>query len=431
MYASLIAGKIIFKISKAFNLGSGSTWPGHFALKSDKNIIKKILKKNSQLKVILIAGTNGKTTTTKALSHILKSQGVSVLTNSSGANLLNGLASILVLKASLLGNLKEEALLFEVDENSLSKVLKQIPHPDGIILLDLFRDQLDRYGEVNKVFDNWKREISKLDEKTLVVANADDPKIAFIASNLKNKAFFSISNKFKTEKELAHSVDSTNCPKCQHTLSFSKISYSHLGNYKCPNCNFKNPESEVFDIKTKLSGNYNLYNLSAAILTTERIFKIKQGEIIESLKNFEPAFGRQEKINIDGKNVLILLSKNPTGFNESLKVAVEGNFDNKTSALLLLLNDRIPDGRDISWIWDVDFEMLKNKNLDIFVSGDRAYDLSNRLNFADVKNTVFEAFEKAYNFALKQTPNDKTLVILPTYSAMLEIRREIFGKSIL
>jgi UDP-N-acetylmuramyl tripeptide synthase len=427
MYASLIAGKIIFKISKALNLGSGSTWPGHFALKSDKNIVKKILKKNSQLKVILIAGTNGKTTTTKALSHILKSQGISVLTNSSGANLLNGLASILVLKTSILGNLKEEALLFEVDENSLSSVLKQIPHPDGIILLDLFRDQLDRFGEVNMVSDKWKEEIEKLNNKTLVIANADDPKIAFIALSSKNKVFFSVDNKFKKEKKLSHAVDSTSCPNCQHTLSFTQISYSLLGNYNCPNCNFKNPKSETFDIQTKLSGTYNLYNLSAATLAAKSLFKIKQGEIVESLKNFEPAFGRQEKMNIEGKNILILLSKNPTGFNESLKVVME----QKSSTLLLLLNDRIPDGRDISWIWDVDFEILKKQNLDIFISGDRAYDLANRLNYADVKNTVFEKYEDAYQQAIKKTTNDKTLAILPTYSAMLEIRREIFGKSIL
>lgn len=430
MYTSIIIGQIISKISKLLNLGSGSTWPGHFALKFDKNIVRKILKKNPNLKVILIAGTNGKTTTTKALSHILKSQGVLTITNSSGANLLNGLASILVLKSSILGNLKEEALLFEVDENSLSSVLKQISNPDGIILLDLFRDQLDRYGEITKISDNWKKEIEKLDKKTLVVANADDPRIAFIAMSSQNKAFFSISEKFKTEEKLSHAVDSTSCPNCQHNLSFTKISYSHLGNYTCPNCNFKNPKSKTFDIKTKLSGTYNLYNLSAAILTIEKIFEIKQSEIIENLKNFEPAFGRQEKVSIEGKNILILLSKNPTGFNESLKVALEDS-DKKASSILLILNDRIPDGHDISWIWDVDFEMLKKEKIDIFVSGDRAYDLANRLDFADIKHTAFEDFEKAYKSSLKQTPDKKTLAILPTYSAMLEIRKEIFGKSIL
>lgn len=427
MYHSLLSGKLVSKVSKTINLGSGSTWPGHIALKADKRFIRKIIKKNLHLKIVLIAGTNGKTTTTKALAHILNANSVSTITNQTGANLLNGLASTLILKSDIFGKIKEKALLFEVDENSLPMVLNEIPNPDAIILLNLFRDQLDRYGEVNTIAEKWKSSIEKLNDKTLVVGNADDPQIAYVASFAKSKAYFTIDDKFKTEKEMSHAVDSTTCPKCQNPLKFLKIAYSHLGNYECTNCDFKNPNAKTFEIKTGMFGIYNLYNLSSAVLTAERVFGTPFDSAIESIKTFKVAFGRQEVVEIDGKKVMLLLSKNPTGFNESLKVVLE----NKSSSLLILLNDRIPDGRDISWIWDVDFEILSSLNLKIFVSGDRCYDLANRLLFANVSHEVFEDYKKAYREALNQTALRKTLTILPTYSAMLEIRELISGRKIL
>jgi len=426
MRHSIIAGKAVVKISK-FQGRSGSTWPGHIALITDKAFIKKIIRRNSHLKIVLVAGTNGKTTTTKALSHLLEMNGISTITNNSGANLLNGLASILVLKSDLRGTIKEQSLIFEVDENSLPLVLSEIPTPDAVILLNLFRDQLDRYGEVNATSDKWIASIKKLSVKTLVVANSDDPQIAHVASFASKKTYFTIDNNFKKDTTLSHAVDSTTCPKCNSPLEYSVISYSHLGNYKCNNCDFANPKAKYYSFQTHLLGTYNIYNLTSAILTADKIFGIIPFTSIESLKTFKPAFGRQEVLEVSGKRVMLLLSKNPTGFNESLKVAIE----NKSSSLLILLNDRVPDGHDISWIWDVDFETVKDKNLKIFVSGDRAYDMANRLLFAGVTHEVFESIETAYDQSLKKTPIGKTLTILPTYSAMLEIRKLISGKSIL
>jgi UDP-N-acetylmuramyl tripeptide synthase len=427
MFHSILLGKGVLKLSKVLSLGAGSTWPGHAALKADANLIRKVINKNPDIKIVFVAGTNGKTTTTKALSHILESSNISVLTNMAGANLLNGLASLLVKHINLSGKLNHKALLFEVDENSLPLVLEEIPNPDGIILLNLFRDQLDRYGEVNSTAEKWRENLKKLDDKTLVVANADDPQVAYVAGFAKNKKYFTISDKLKTEKELSHAVDSTTCPKCNNSLVYSGISYSHLGNYKCPNCGFKNPDAINYEFKTSLFGNYNRYNLSSVVLSAKELFGINSEIAIQSLQNFKPAFGRQEVLDIDGKKVMLLLSKNPTGFNESLKVVL----DNKSSSLLLLLNDRVPDGRDISWIWDVDFEVLTERENKIFVSGDRCYDLANRLMFAGVSHVVFENYEMAYKESLAKTQNGRTLTILPTYSAMLEVRKLISGKAIL
>lgn len=428
MYHSLAIGKGVLKLSKILQLGAGSTWPGHLALKTDRNLIKKVIKKNPDIKIILVAGTNGKTTTTKALAHILETNGVSTLTNNAGANLLNGLASLLVSHVSISGTLAHKAIIFEVDENSLPLVLEEIPQPNALILLNLFRDQLDRYGEVNTTAEKWKESIDKFSHNTLVVANADDPQVAYIAASAKNKAFFTVDNVLKKSKTLSHAVDSTTCPKCNNPLAYSAISYSHLGNYKCTKCDFQNPKAKQYVFKSHLLGTYNTYNLTSAILLSDKVFHVLPYDSAKSLQSFMPAFGRQEIIDVDGRKVMVLLSKNPTGLNESLKVALENN----SSSLLILLNDRIPDGRDISWIWDVDFETLTDiKNVKVIVSGDRSYNLANRLLFANVTHDAFENYEDAYLEALSQTPKGKILTVLPTYSAMLEIRKLISGKAIL
>lgn len=430
-FFSILLGKLTASIIQTLFKRSASTWPGHLVLESNPSFIKNILNKNPQLKIILIAGTNGKTTTTKALNHILESNGYSVIRNDSGANLLNGFASLLIRCVSLNGKIRKEILLFEVDENSLPLLLDQLSTFNSqltILLLNLFRDQLDRYGEINTTAEKWKEALESVDSKTIVVANADDPQIVNITKSLKNKFYFSVDDKLKIEKTLSHAVDSTTCPNCRNQLTYFKIAYSHIGNYKCSNCKFTNPESEKYDIKTKLKGVFNIYNLTSAILTAEKTTNIKPFNSIPTLENFKPAFGRQEEISFNGKKILLLLSKNPTGFNESLKVVLE----NKYSNILILLNDRIPDGRDISWIWDVDFEILSNKKYSVVASGDRTYDMANRLNYAEINSVqTIEKVNDALDKALSTTPKNETLVILPTYSAMLEIRKLLTGKSIL
>ncbi len=428
LFLSLLLGKISLFLIQKIKGSSGSTWPGHLVIESNNNFIKQMLRKNKTLKVILIAGTNGKTTTTKALDHILNRNGVSVIRNDSGANLLNGLASTLVKHSDFSGRIKSDALLFEVDENSLPLILSELNNPDALILLNLFRDQLDRYGEVNITSEKWASSLKKLSSSTVVISNADDPQIAFMSKNLKaNTMFYSVIDNLKTEEKVSHAADSIVCPNCRHSLEFSKVSYSHLGNYTCPSCHLSNPKSFSTNISTPIKGVFNIYNLTAAVLASHVVFGINAKNATESLTNFIPAFGRQEEIEVDGKRILLLLSKNPTGFNESLKVVNENNY----TTLLFLLNDRIPDGRDISWIWDVDFNILKKNETTLFVGGDRAYDLANRLSYDDLNVSVNDNLNTILKKAIDNTPKDKTLAILPTYSAMLEVRKILLGKSIL
>ncbi len=420
----LAIGKIsTFIITKLLGRNA-STWPGHLALKINAHFIKNVIQKNPQLKIIFIAGTNGKTTTTKALNHILQEDSISVIRNRAGANLMNGFASLIIKHANIQGKIPRDAVLFEVDENALPKLVKQVK-PQAIILLNLFRDQLDRFGEINTIAEKWENALQKT-ENTLLIANADDPQIVKITKQ-KRVHYFTIPNKLKTEKSLSHAIDSTLCPNCQSELTYSRIAYSHIGNFSCPKCGFKNPKALNIDIKTTLKGSFNTYNLTAAVLLSEKIFNIAPENSREKLNDFKPAFGRQEIIDIQGKNVLILLSKNPTGFNESLKVMSNNNYSHS----LIILNDRVPDGRDISWIWDVDFELL-GKNSHTTISGDRTYDMSNRLLYAGMKNIhASKDLKKALQSAIKRTPKGETIAILATYSGMLEVRKLLTGKSIL
>lgn len=459
--AGLYAGKLMSAAIKEFGLGAGSTWPGHVALKVNPQFVKDILPTN--LKTILIVGTNGKTTTAKLLAHIVEKNGFKVFQNEEGANLVNGLATSLVKKSSLFGKIHADVAIFEVDENNLPIILEQIT-PTAIVFLNLFRDQLDRYGEVHTIASKWESALKKLSSTTKLVLNSDDPEIRHLLKSTKGKIFyFSVPSKYYQKKKFANDVDSVHCPECGTKLTFSKISYSHLGKYTCPHCKFSNENiHDKINEETPqiLYGSYNAYNIQAAVKTAREIFKIPYENINNSLSDFTAAFGRQEKITYKKRNVYILLSKNPAGFNQSIQATKDimtkthksqpqnGNVEQGQTfhsyTVLLLLNDRIPDGRDVSWIWDIDTEELVNFADTIMVSGDRAFDMGLRLKYSfqdqnsklksqnyNAKVKVFEHVKIALDELIKATPEGETAFILPTYSAMLEARKILTGKALL
>lgn len=420
----IIFGKLVTLISQAFNLGNGSTWPGHIALNANKNFIKDILR-NSKTRLILIGGTNGKTTTSKLMQTILEENGNKVLLNESGANLLNGIASSLISASDVFGKIHKDFAIFEVDENALPLALTEIT-PDILVLLDLFRDQLDRYGEVNTISSRWKLALEKLPKKTVLILNANDPQIAYLGTGIKNKTYYFGLNEKSIISIPQDWGDSIFCPRCNSKLNFEKVYFSHIGIWNCNNCGLNNPKPNITkSFYYPLLGIYNKYNTLAAILTAKTL-GINENSIEKALRKFNPAFGRQEKIEIEGKKVQIFLSKNPTGFNESLRTI------GKAKSLLIVLNDRIPDGRDVSWIWDVDFENFTKNFNSIVISGDRAYDLALRLKYAEFKKfEVVQDLKKAIKKSIKNTPNNQILYILPTYSAMLETRKILTGRQIL
>jgi len=424
-------GKLLAQTSQMANFGNGSTWPGHIALTFNKNFIKEILRTNQQLKTIIVAGTNGKTTTAKLISSILESDKKTVFQNSSGANLLNGIASTLIQHSNKAGKIDQDFAIFEIDENALPLALQEIT-PDYIVLLNLFRDQLDRYGEVNTIARKWAKAIAELSPKTTLILNADDPQIASLGKDFKGKVLhFGLDDKSLALTTYQHAVDSTYCLSCGSKLMYKTTYYSHLGDWECKNCGEKRPKLDVSDsLFYPLSGVYNRYNTLAALLVAKSN-NVSNQTIEQSLKSFKPAFGRQEILEVNGKKVQIFLSKNPASFNQSLRTIAELKAQN----LLIVLNDRIPDGRDVSWIWDVDFEEYISDKMDVSVSGDRAFDMALRLKYAHphVKkvDTYYPLLDKGIEATLAKVAPNETLYILPTYSAMLEVRKILTGKKIL
>jgi UDP-N-acetylmuramyl tripeptide synthase len=423
--ALILFAKVFSYLSQFLNLGNGSTWPGHIALKLNSNIISSILA-SSNAQTIAIVGTNGKTTTTKLLETILEENKKSVLINSSGANMLNGVASSLLLNCSTLGKLNKDFAIFELDENVLAGFVKII-EPDYIIALNLFRDQLDRYGEINTISRNWKTSLGKL-KRTRLILNADDPQMSYLGKDTKLKTYyFGLNEKTLETNVMQHAADSILCPNCEHPLEFSAFYFSHLGIWECPNCGFKRSK-EIFTNFSyfPLQGTYAKYDTLAAVLTAKHAgFK---DELIKSaLKKFIPAFGRQEELEYKGKKIELFLSKNPISLNESLSTARALG----AKTLLLVLNDNIPDGLDVSWIWDVDFEQMLNKDINIIISGLRAYDMAARLKYANLFVHVVEDINESIELALKNLEKDEKLFILPNYSAMLQTRKILTGKKIL
>lgn len=373
--------KIIFRLISVFNLGSGKTWPGHLALKISPHILKDIGKKLPSHK-IFITGTNGKTTTASLVAYLLRAQGYKVLYNETGANLLNGLVSTVLLNTSWKGKLNHDYLVFEVDEATLSPLLNEMA-PDVLALLNLSRDQLDRHWETDLIFENWLSSLKKLDSKTSIILDGK-------------------SSKFKKIAE----------------LGFNKMSY------------FDDAEDKLKF--TSLNGAFNAKNVNCAVLILEELgFKFSQYK--RFLASFQPAYGRGELIISQGREYRVFLAKNPASLNQNLRMLEKSDFE--YDSLLYILNDKIPDGHDVSWIYDVFPEELAliSRGKKIFVTGDRCYDMSVRLQYAGVSIEDDKIFMKIRDTlkAIKGCEDCKKIIVFPNYSAMLEIRKLLTGRSIL
>jgi UDP-N-acetylmuramyl tripeptide synthase len=336
------------------------------------------------------------------------------------------LASLLIKDSSIFGKFDKDYLIFESDEFSLPQILENVK-PDYLICLNLFRDQLDRYGELNSVAKKWKDAINNLNKKTVILLNADDPLISFLGNKIKNKVvYFGLEEKTNLD-EVKHGADTIYCPRCNHALDFNKVYFSHLGDWRCRACKLRRKKLNISSFEFyPLYGIYNKYNTLAAVAVC-REEKFNKEEILRGFKLFKPAFGRQEKIFYKGHEINLFLSKNPTSFNESLSTIKDLNGKN----FLFVLNDRIPDGLDVSWIWDIGFERILGQDYNITVSGDRCFDIGLRLKYADIHYHVEQNLKTAIDKALEEIDKDEKLFILPNYSAMLDTRKILLGRKLL
>lgn len=440
-FFALTAGKLVKFLSLKLKTGGGTAAPGLTALAIDKNFIKN-LSQNNSLNSVIITGTNGKTTTARMLAHIFQKSGFKIIHNRSGSNLLRGIASSLVENADFSGKLNRKWGIWEVDEAVMSEAITQL-NPKIVTINNLFRDQLDRFGEIDKLRKLWSETVKKLDKNQVLVLNADDPQISWLGQETKAKVLkFGIETQNYETSQLPKAADARFCPNCQTPLNYKAVFVYHMGDYFCPKCFIKRqkPEigavqilettserarfkllagGEVVEVKLSVGGLYNIYNALAAAATSFAL-GIDLTKIAAGLTEFKAAFGRVEKFKVDGKTLTMFLVKNPAGFTEVVKTLFATS---SKKDVLLALNDNIADGNDVSWIWDVEFGQMGRNFRKVFVTGKRANDLALRLKYAGIGN--FELIENDMEKTLKVAigKSDKILYLLPTYTAMLELRK--------
>ena len=435
---SILSAKFTLFLTKTI-LKGGTTFPGRVALKIDKNILSKISK---GYKVILVTGTNGKTTTTSMIYNIIKESGHPVITNNTGANLFPGIVTTFVDNYKFGSKVKDNYAVIEVDEANLKYITEYIT-PEVITVTNLFRDQLDRYGEVYTTLNKILEGIYNVPETTLVL-NGDESLLGKL--DLKNPVhFYGFDKAVNDNKTIEINADAKFCKFCKTPYEYNFVTYNHLGDFYCPNCGYKRSDlmyavTDIIDINAdsstikfndlevsiNQSGTYNIYNGLCAYSIAKEL-GIADSAIKKSLENQSSSFGRQETINIEGKDVKIFLVKNPAGYNQSLDTIC---LNKEKFAAAFLLNDNYADGQDVSWIWDVDFEKLTETNIDeVYISGLRAYDMAVRLKTAGLNPNKFiiEEQYEALTEAIKNGNCDK-LYILATYTAMINYRKYLHSK---
>ena len=421
----------------------GSSFPGKIALKICPNILKHV---SRNVDTIFITGTNGKTTTTALTHHIFKNAFIDCFTNSTGANMLSGIVTTYIKNYSLFNKKIQKTAIIEVDEANLKHVCKYI-QPKIISVTNIFRDQLDRYGEVYTTLNHIIEGI-RMCSNTKLILNADEPLLCSLKKIYNNKFYFGFENFKNNELTSETNVEAKNCKFCGHPYKYNFITYNHLGDFECTNCGFKRERIDfavtdilensinesIIKIKNNIltihqGGLYNIYNTLCAY-TISSICSIPDYIITDSIKSFSNVFGRQENFKLETNSVTIFLVKNPAGFNEILNTI---NLDKNSNITIgFLLNDNFADGQDVSWIYDVNLEILKDFKLNsIFTGGIRAHDLTLRLSLAEIEIPImtFKKYEKILDY-LKEKSNEK-IYILCSYTCMIEFRKFLYNKNYL
>ena len=431
--------------------GGGTSLPGKLLLRLDGDALGRLAARLPRGSV-LVSATNGKTTTASMVARILGEAGVPVVHNRAGANMGSGIASTLLSAARPAGGIDGELGLFEVDEFWLERIVDQVA-PRFVLLGNLLRDQLDRYGELEAIADRWVSMLrSPAGAGAGLVLNADDPLVADLGRERDAVHYFGVEDDGVALPALGHAADATHCRRCGAPYVFDAVYLGHLGRYRCERCGQTRPTPTVtasaialdgvraarFHLRTPageahvalpLPGLYNVYNaLAAAALATA--LEIPLTTIVAGLQDTAPAFGRGEALRIAGRELRIMLVKNPAGANEVLRtLALEpGEHD-----LLGVLNDNIADGRDVSWVWDADFETLAGRVRRVTCSGTRAAELAVRLKYAGIPEaalTVEPSLPRALDAAAADRDGEAPLYALPTYTAMLALRELLTARGL-
>ncbi|RJQ06125.1 MAG: DUF1727 domain-containing protein [Bacillota bacterium] len=445
------AGKAALGLSRRLGHG-GSSLPGKVALRIQPDLLTAYGKKLRRGSVV-ITGTNGKTTTARLLASALRDAGLRLVHNRSGANLIPGLASAF-LEQFVENPAPPDVALMEVDEAVFPDAVGRL-RPVGVVVTNFFRDQLDRYGELDTTVSHVRRGLEAMAGEGFVALNADDPLVAYLGRGLRGRVtYYGVDDVRVGTKEMTQTREQRQCLVCGRILDYDVFYYSHLGDYRCPGGDFSRPPLTLkatdvaldgalgadftlrgggprdLRVTVPVPGLYNVYNGLAA-LAAAIMLGIPVERAVSSVAEAAPSFGRMERIAMDDREILMALVKNPTGYNQVLSTLLGQASDARPRWFLMALNDKYADGTDISWIWDVDFEAMAAREsavAGVVASGTRSHELALRLKYAGLpaaKIACVPSLSEALDRTLGSVPTGGTLYVTPTYTAMLELRNVI------
>lgn len=433
---AILAGKLLIVLSRMLG-NQGTDFPGKIALRIYPHLLHK-LAANIRYGTIMVTGTNGKTTTTNMLAQILQSKGFSLVHNQAGANMLSGITTAFIAQSNLGGSKKFDYALLETDEANVPLLL-QATNPQYLLITNFFRDQLDRYGELDHTINLIKRAVRDTGIKLLL--NADDPLTAHFQKEGRLECrYYGFADTSYDSLESSESREGRYCVFCGCEIEYRRYHYAQLGQYCCPGCQNHNPERDYTGhdlemspaiefkvsetrIESPYQGFYNAYNILAAV-SLAKLLGIEEKIIQQAIAGYEPQAGRMESFRIKGKKVILLLVKNPTGLNQSLAAL---NYDKALKNVFIALNDNAADGRDISWIWDADVEMIVKDEMNIenlVCSGQRSGDIAVRLKYAGLpldKINIQTGLKDGIEMAINK--ESECSYILSTYTALFECRK--------
>ncbi|MZP29309.1 DUF1727 domain-containing protein [Heliobacterium undosum] len=444
MLAGLWAGKTAIWLNRRIGHG-GTSFPGGLGRRIAPGLLSALA---AQLKqgAMVITGTNGKTTTSKMLAEMIAASKLTLTHNRAGANLVGGITAAFIESASIGGSIGSDLGVIEVDEATIPQLVREV-RPRGVVVTNFFRDQLDRFGELDKTVTLVEEALALLPPQSVAILNADDPLVASIGRRYRGRVlYFGIDDRSYGSREMTQSAETRFCRLCGHPLAYDWFFFGQLGHYRCVHCGFERPQPKIrvsaielkgeegsaftvnapqgnWRVELSTPGFYNIYNALAATAAALRL-DLPEPSIRAGLQGYRTNFGRMERLELDdGRRAFLALIKNPTGCDEVLRTLTQNRGPKR---LLVIINDNAADGRDISWLWDADFEALAPvlpELRSISTSGLRGEDMALRLHYAGVPADAISYepdISHAIAAALEMTSPEETLYILPTYTALLE-----------
>lgn len=443
---AISAGKLAGASGRLLRIGGGTSLPGIIARRIDPTVLKSVVGASTAEKIV-ITGSNGKTTTARMTAAIAQHSGRRVSQNRTGSNMLQGVTSVAVNFADVFGRLDSNVLLFEIDEGTIPLAVPEI-EPDVVVITNIFRDQLDRYGELYSVAKALNKMLESLPESSTILLNGNDPQVASFGQHAKaRRLFFGLETRELGTPVPEQSADIIRCIHCQEDLLYEVAYLSHLGLYRCPNCGYTLPKLDIAATSVKLApdgegptqvtmrtpagelefaiplpGIHNVYNAAAAI-GASLAAGFGLDHVATAMSSMRPAFGRLEKIPAGDRSIYLAFVKNPTSFNLVLRLVAQHAGDKH---LMLVASNTVVDGEDFSWLWDIDLEEIAPQVLDVICSGSKAEELAMRLKYAEVPTdriTIIHEREAALDAALKNVGPGGTLYIMASYTPTHELRR--------